>query len=200
MLASGLTTSHVYVEKLVQKGDTSMKNFILKLFFMLSLIALTIPVSFAEQNAKVMVLDFQLNDLTDLPNAPEELARIAYLSSTFKQKLVDSGVTLVPVSDQLNAELSQQSATYLFDRVEHAAKLAESSGADYLLIAVALKPTYLFVYPRILLVDIKTQKVVMAKASQLESSWLDKNTTARSAEKLANMVSEKLKELTRLAN
>lgn len=172
-----------------------MKNLVLKVIFFLCLIALTVPVTFAGAGAKVMALDFQLNDLTDLPNAPEELARIEYLSSAFKQKLVDNGVELVPVNDRLKAELSGQSATYLFDRVDYAAKLAEGSGADYLLIAVALKPTYLFVYPRILLVDIKTQKVVMAKASQLESSWLDKNTTARSAEKLADMVSEKLKEL-----
>lgn len=167
----------------------------LKVIFFVILLVLTTSAAFAGKDAKVMVLDFQLNDLTDLPNAPEELARIAYLSATFKQKLVDNGVALVPVNDRLKAELSANSPTYLFDRVEHAAKLAEGSGADYLIIAVALKPTYLFVYPRILLVDIKTQQVVLAKASQLESSWLDKNTTARSAEKLARMVSEKLQAL-----
>lgn len=177
-----------------------MKYAIFKAFFLFSLVALITPAAFAETGSKVMALDFQLNDLTDLPNAPEELARIDFLSSTFKQKLVDNGVELVPVNDRLKTEISGQSPTYLFDRVEHAAKLAEGSGADYLLIAVALKPTYLFVYPRILLVDIKTQKVVMAKASQLESSWLDKNTTARSAEKLANLVSEKLNELAEPAN
>lgn len=172
----------------------------LKVIFSLSLIALITPVAFAGPGAKVMVLDFQLNDLTDLPNAPEELARIEYLSSTFKQRLVDNGVEIVPVNNQLKTELSGQSPTYLFDRVEHAAKAAEGSGADYLIIGVALKPTYLFVYPRILLVDIKTQKVVMAKASQLESSWSDKNTTARSAERLADMVSEELKKLAGQAN
>ena len=55
-------------------------------------------------------------------------------------------------------------------------------------------------YPRLLLVDIKKREVVMAKATQLESSWSDKNTTARSAEKLADMVSEKLQELAGQAN
>ena len=177
-----------------------MRNLILKVIFFFSLIALIAPVAFAGPSAKVMVLDFQLNDLTDLPNAPEELARIEYLSSTFKQKLVDDGVEIVPVNDQLKAVLLAQSPTYLFDHVELAAKLAEGSGADYLFIGVALKPTYLFVYPRTLLVDIKTRKVVQARASQLESSWLDKNTTARSAEKLANMVSEELKKLAGQAN
>lgn len=177
-----------------------MKSLILKVIFLFSLIALITPVAFAGSGAKVMVLDFQLNDLTDLPNAPEELARITYLTSSFKQKLADNGVELVPVNDRLKATSAAQSPTYLFDHVDVAANLAEGSGADYLIIVVALKPTYLFVYPRLLMVDIKTQKVVMARASQLESSWSDKNTTARSAEKLANMVSEELTKLAGQAN
>ena len=172
-----------------------MKKLILEFIFTLSLIALIAPTAFAEPYAKVMVLDFQLNDLTDLPNAPEELARIEYLSSTFKQKLADNGVELVPVNDQLKLELSAHSATYLFDHVSHAAKLADGSGADYLIIGVALKPTYLFVYPRILMVDIKAQQVAYASYAQLESSWSDKNTTAHTAEILANKVSAKLREL-----
>lgn len=150
----------------------------------------------AEPIAKVMVLDYQLNDMTDLPNAPEELERIALLSSTYKQRLADNGVELVPVSEALKNAVANQSPTYLFDNVPNAAKMAEGSGADYLLIGVALKPTYLFVYPRILLVDIRAAEVVMARAAQLESSWSDENTTRRTAEKLADMVSAELKNLT----
>lgn len=150
---------------------------------------------FAQADSKMMVLDFQLNDLTDLPNAPEELARIAYLSSAFKQSLTDRGVALVAVNDSLKAALSAQSATYLFEHPDLAAKLAQGSGAEYLILGVALKPTYLFVYPRILLVDIKKQQVIFASYVQLESSWLDNNTTARSAQNLANKLVNKLKQV-----
>jgi len=45
-------------------------------------------------------------------------------------------------------------------------------------------------------VDIRTAEVVMARAAQLESSWSDQNTTKRTAEKLADMVSDELKTLT----
>jgi hypothetical protein len=172
-----------------------MKNLIVKLLITIYLFGLFSSSAFAETKPKVIVLDFQLNDLTDLPNAPEELARIAYLSATYKQQLLTMGVEVLPANDKLDSYLTTQSATYLFDNVEHAAILAAGSGADYLLIGVALKPTYLFVYPRILLIDIKTQKVVMAKAAQLESSWSDKNTTARTAEKLANIVSDALNKI-----
>jgi hypothetical protein len=177
-----------------------MKKLILHVMLLVGVIAGLTPAAYAEPSAKVMVLDFQLNDLTDLPNAPEELARITYLTNAFKQKLIDDGVALVPVNDRLTALTLAQSPTYLFDHTDVAANLAEGSGADYIIIAVALKPTYLFVYPRLLMVDIKTKKVVLAKASQLESSWSDTNTTARSAEKLATMVSEELKKLAGQAN
>jgi hypothetical protein len=172
-----------------------MKNLFIKIVLTLCMAGPIPATAFVEPIARVMVMDFQLHDLTDLPNAPEELARIAFLSSRYKEMLAENGVELIPVNEQIKSVVSSQSPTYLFDRVEQAAQLAEGSGADYLLIGVALKPTYLFVYPRILLVDIKSRKVVMARASQLESSWSDQNTTARTAEKLATMVSEELKKL-----
>src|SRR5688572_620102 len=85
----------------------------------------------------IMVLDFQLNDMTDLPNAPEELQRINDLTTIYKQKLADHNVEIIPVNEKLKAVTKTQSATYLFDNVETAATLAAGSGADYLLIGVA---------------------------------------------------------------
>lgn len=148
-----------------------------------------------EASIKLMVVDFQLDDRTDLPDAPEELARIRLLTETYRKNLESPGIALVPVNERIRAAVASQSATYLFDHAEYAAGLAEDSGADYLLINVALKPTYLFVYPRLLLVDIPARKVVLAKAAQLESSWSDPNTTIKTGEKLAQMVKARLKEL-----
>ncbi len=149
---------------------------------------------------KVMVLDFPLNDLTDLPNPPEELARIAYFNVAFKQKLVDDGVQIVPINDKIKAISATQSATYLFDHTDIAASLAEDSGADYILIGVAMKPTYLFVYPRLLLVDVKTKRKAFTSYVQMEGSWLEKTTTASSAKSLAKKVSAELKKLAAQAN
>ena len=144
---------------------------------------------------KVMVLDFPLSDLTDLPNPPQELARIAHFNDGFKQKLADNGVQIVPVNDKIKAIAAAQSATYLFDHTDIAASLAESSGADYIIIGVAMKPTYLFVYPRMLLVDIKTKRKAFTAYVQMEGSWLDKEHTASSAKNLANKVTAELKQL-----
>jgi hypothetical protein len=142
-----------------------------------------------------MVLDFPLNDLTDLPNPPEELARIAHFNVAFKQKLTDNGVEIVPVNDKIKAISAEQSATYLFDHTDIAAGLAEGSGADYILIGVAMKPTYLFVYPRLLLVDIKTKRKAFTAYVQMEGSWLDKDHTTASANNFANKVAVELRSL-----
>jgi hypothetical protein len=177
-----------------------MKHLMLKSIFILSFLGLVTQPSLAESPnkavlAKVMVLDFPLNDLTDLPNPPEEIARTADFNQYFKQQLVNEGVELVPVTDNITAVTTSQSATYLFDHPDIAADLAKDSGADYILIGVAMKPTYLFVYPRLLLVEIATKRKAFTAYVQMEGSWLEKTTTANSAQRLAEKVSNELKRL-----
>src|SRR5690606_26501450 len=147
------------------------------------------------QTPAVMVVGFNLDDRTGIPNPPEELERIALLTSSMKETLVQEGVTIVEPSAEIQRVNQDNSPTYLFDRVNEAADLAKGSGATYLLIAVALKPTYLFVYPRTLLVDIASGKVVQAKAFQLESSWSDPNTTVNTGKKIAKAIADELKVL-----
>lgn len=132
-----------------------MKNLILKYLISLGMIALLTQLAFAGSSVKVMVLDFPLNDLTDLPNPPEEIAHISKFNIAFKQKLIGDGAEIVPVNDQIKAIAAEQSTTYLFDHTDIVADLAKGSGADYIVIGLEMKPTYLFVYPRLLLVDVK---------------------------------------------
>lgn len=180
-----------------------MKNLMLKAILIISLLGLIVlPALAGAPNkalagnvlAKVMVIDFPLNDLTDLPNPAEELARIADFNLYFKQRLQDDGIALVPVTDNIKAIAAAQSATYLFDHPDIAAELAKDSGAEYILLGVAMKPTYLFVYPRLLLVEIKTKRKAFTAYVQMEGSWLEKSTTANSAQRLAEKVTNKLKE------
>lgn len=150
-------------------------------------------VSYSETKApKVVVLGFSLHDMTGIPDAPEEFKRIDLLTKTFNDQLGNKGVEVVQMTEKARAELSRQSPTYFYDNPATAVELNQEAGADFVLIGVAMKPTYLFVYPRLLLVDTKTKKVVMSKAAQLESSWTDENTTVRTGKKLAEVVKERL--------
>jgi hypothetical protein len=203
---------------------THVKNLIIKFIFLISLMSLfslaacavytangSTTISHASDSneakpnalaliGKVMVLDFPLNDLTDLPNPPQELARIAYFNASFKQKLTSDGVDIVPVNNKIKSISETQSATYLFDHADVAASLAEGSGADYIIVGVAMKPTYLFVYPRLLLVDVKTKRKAFTAYVQMEGSWLDNTTTSSSANRLADKVSKELKKMSLQAN
>ena len=167
---------------------------------LLALFALTfVHVSHsAEHSPKIVVLGFTLHDMTDLPNAPEEQKRIDLLTRTFTEQLRSKGVSLLPMSGQSATEMARHSPTYFYDNTDTAVALNKDTGADYLVIGVAMKPTYLFVYPRLLMVDMRTRKVVMSKAAQLESSWSDENTTIRTGEKLAQMVKDRLNLLQRV--
>lgn len=171
-----------------------MPKYLYKMLFPLLMVsALFAPAAHAE--AKVVVMAFELNDMTNLANAPEELQRIALLSKQFESSLKRLGVNVVPAGAQVGAEIEKHSPSYLYDNVGTAVELNRETGADYLVIGVALKPTYLFVYPRLIIVDVKTKSVVMSKAAQLESSWSDENTTIRTADKLAQVVKDRLQAL-----
>lgn len=146
----------------------------------------------AADGPKVAVIAFELNDMTGIPNAQEELQRVDLLSTKFNENLKSKGINIVPAGSKVKEEIERHSPTYLYDNIETAIDLNKDSGADFLLIGVAFKPTYLFVYPRLIMVDVKQKKVVMSKVSQLESSWSDQNTTIRTAEKLAQMVKERM--------
>lgn len=172
-----------------------MHRIVNKLLIILLSLGILGPALAAEDTPKVVVLAFELNDLTNLPNAPEELQRIELLSTKFKESLESKGVNVIPEGAKVKAEVEQHSPTYLYDNVDTAIELNKETGADYLVIGVALKPTYLFVYPRLILVDVKKRAVVMSKSAQLESSWSDKNTTIRTAEKLAQLIKDKVDQL-----
>jgi hypothetical protein len=157
------------------------------------LIILWSGMSYAADNApKVVIMAFELNDLTGIPDAPEEKTRVELLSKTFKDQLKDKGVEILPPSEKAKAEITRNSPGYFFDNTDTAVDINSEANADYIVIGVALKPTYLFVYPRLLMVDAKTKKVVMSKYAQLESSWSDENTTIRTGQKLAQFVKDRL--------
>ncbi len=93
-----------------------------RLVLMFGLVIMTSNVH-AESGA-VMVLDFQLDDHSDLPNAPGELESVRHLTSAFKE-IEGSGVKLVPVSENLRAIMDTESPSYLSERIESASAIAE---------------------------------------------------------------------------
>ncbi|MCB5191527.1 DUF2380 domain-containing protein [Methylobacillus arboreus] len=169
-----------------------MYRLFLRFIVFLFCINMVVPAAAGEGLPSVMFTEFQLDDRTGLPDPPEELARIQLLTETFEQMLAEKGVKVIPANDELKNIIASQSSNYLYDHPDLAASTAKASGVKYLIIAVAFKPTYLFVYPRLLLVDVNTGKVMMSKSAQLESSWTDKGTTINMGKKLAQALKDRI--------
>ncbi|WP_432745987.1 DUF2380 domain-containing protein [Methylobacter sp. G7] len=108
---------------------------------------------------RIAVLNFELHDITSLPNVPEELTRTASMKPLLEQaisKLGDFEIVQVSVNDQNAATAG---VGYLFNFNDVAAKLGKQSGADWIVVGIHSKPSFLFSYLMAHLVNVKTQNL-----------------------------------------
>lgn len=116
-------------------------------------------ITLAKGETRIAVLDFQLNDLTLLPNEPQELARTASIRPMLEDALDDlPGVHVVSV-DPTAAQAADAAVGYLFEHSEVAGRLGSDHGADWILVGRLHKPSFLFAYLMARLVNTSTGKV-----------------------------------------
>jgi hypothetical protein len=151
------------------------------------------------QAKKIMMVDFELRDVSPIPNVAEEVKRTTLIDSVIRKTLTSQGYTLIPACDALK-KAADQGNSYLYDRPEIAGKLGGECGADYVYMGQTWKPSFLFVFPQVQVVDTRAnltreQLVVVSRVVQLEASTLDENVTEAAAKKLALQIVEKLQSL-----
>src|SRR5690606_10902441 len=122
---------------------------------LLSLLALfSLPVS-AETG--IAVLDFELKDLTPMPRTPAELERTASVAPLLREALAeDGGYEMVMIDPEAQGEAGL-AVGYLFDPPALAAELGRQFGPDWTALRRLHKPSYLFAYLKVLLVNVETQ-------------------------------------------
>lgn len=145
---------------------------------------------------KIMAVEFELRDVSPIPNVSQEVERTALIDNVIKKALAASGYKIVPACDALKKAFEQGNG-YLYDRPEVAGKIGGECGADYIFMGQTWKPSFLFVFPQVQIVDTRKnltreQLVVVSRVVQLEASTLDKNVTELAAKKLATQIIEKL--------
>lgn len=143
-----------------------------------------------------MVVDFELRDVSPIPNVAAEVERTALVGRVINGILSEHGYQLMAPCDALK-KTGDQGMGYLFDRPEVAGKLGGECDADYVLMGQTWKPSFLFVFPQIQVVDTRTnltreQLVVVSRSVQLEAATHDTNVTEAAAKKLALQIIEKL--------
>lgn len=143
--------------------------------------------------SKVMVLDFELNDLTLYPNVEQEEARVASLAPLLRATLdrVDA-IDIVAPPDAAARE-SARGTGYVFERPAVAARLGRAVGADWVVSGRLHKASHLFVYLKAQLVDASDEGIAADFVVELKG-WGEK-LTRRGVDSLSLQIEEALASL-----
>lgn len=139
-------------------------------------------------DTRIAVLDFDLNDLTLLPRTPEELERTASVAPLLRAALAKKGgYELVTIDPEMQAK-ADVSFGYLFEHLDVAADLGRRFEVDWIAVGRVHKPSFLFVYLKVHLVNVKTQR--LAGDYVVEVKGYLKKLTERGAASLAEQIDQ----------
>jgi len=155
----------------------------------LTLLALTLSLlllSNADAAQRIAILNFELNDITSLPNTPQEQLRTASIQPLLELAISQTGdVEIIHINTE--AQLAANSSFgYLFRFNDLAAKLGEQFGADWIVVNQHSKPSFLFSYLMAHVINVKTQTLVASYAIELKGN--NEKVTQRGVKSLANKI------------
>jgi len=137
------------------------------------------------------VLDFELNDLTLLPNTDAERERTASLRPMLEQELREAGDVRVVEIDPAAVSEADAAFGYLFEHPEVTARLGAANGADWVVVGRLHKPSYLFVYLMARLVDTRSGEI--AEDLLVEIKGQQDVVSRKGIERLAQKLSTRLR-------
>jgi hypothetical protein len=141
---------------------------------------------------RIAVLDFELKDLTYIPGVPQEVERTGSVKPMLEEELQKAGYKLIaiPVDAQKQATAG---VGYLFDHHDMAAQLAKKYNADYVIVGRLHKPSFLFMYLMVHLVDVKQQRLIADYSSEVKGG--EKKLTRKGVESLVVKINDTFKGL-----
>ena len=113
----------------------------------------------AFSDTRITVLDFELHDLTLLPGTAEELQRTASVAPLLREALVNKGgyeLVAIPLATQTEANAA---FGYLYEHPRVAAALGRRAEVDWIAIGRIHKPSFLFAYLKVRLVNVETEQL-----------------------------------------
>ncbi|MCF6202684.1 MAG: DUF3280 domain-containing protein [Methylococcaceae bacterium] len=123
------------------------------------LIGITLNAS-ATDVTKIAIFDFELNDITSLPNVPEEIIRTASFKPLLESEFQKTGKYEIIQIDEQDYRAENSGLGYLYKFHDIAGSLGEKFGADWVVIGQHSKPSFLFSYLMVNVVNVKTKKLV----------------------------------------
>jgi len=155
--------------------------------------ALLLCLGFTDVAAKprIAVLDFELKDLTLLPRIPTEITRTASIKPMLENELKKSGYEIVSITQDAQQQASA-GIGYLFDHPDVAAQLGHKFGADYALVGRLHKPSFLFFYLMVHLVDVKKEALIGEYLYEVKGS--EQELVTRGVEDITEKITKTLRE------
>lgn len=148
--------------------------------------------SSAVAETSIAVLDFELNDLTGVtPTPKDELVRSASLAPSLRDDLEKKGYQLIQISKEEQTK-ANSSFGYLYNHPDEAAKLGNRFGVDVVVVGLIHKPSFLFAYLKVRLVNVKSAKPLGERVVEIKGSA--KKVTERGIVNLANQIDETIKQ------
>jgi len=142
---------------------------------------------------KILVLDFELNDLTMNPNLSAEQNRTDSLRPLLSSKLsYDHKHTIMDLDQDLR-DAENKGKGYLFDRPSVTARMGATAGADWVVTGRLHKASFLFVYMKSQLIEVASGKVKADFVVEIKG-WEPRLTT-KGVETLALQIDESLLKL-----
>lgn len=118
---------------------------------------------------RIAVLDFELNDITSLPNMQAELQRTSTMAPLLIETLNRGHYQTVNVPGELQ-KAANGSFGYLFRFPDEAAKLGQQQQVDWIVVSQHSKPSFLFSYLWVYLIDVSSQATVARYDIELKGS------------------------------
>lgn len=119
---------------------------------------------------RLAITDFELNDITSLPNTQQERVRTASMKPLLEQALIEAGnFTIVPI-DAAAQSAGMPEFNHLFKFDDAAADLGKQSGADWIIVNQHSKPSFLFSYLMAHVINVKTGRQIASFDIELKGN------------------------------
>jgi len=147
----------------------------------------------ASELKRIAILDFELNDLAGItPTPQDELERTASIAPLVRDALSKKGGYEIVSIDSQEQMKANSGFGYLFDHPDEAAKLGHRFGADWVAVGRIHKPSFLFAYLKVHLVNVNSERWVGDYV--VEVKGVAKQVTERGAARLAEQIDQTLKQ------
>lgn len=134
----------------------------------------------------IVVLDFELHDLTLTPGIDAEQQRTASIAPMLRRILdTEYGFELAAIdSDAQNA--ADKGSGYLFEHHDAAAELGREVASDWVVVGRVHKASFLFVYFKALVIDTKTERPIANLTVEVKGT--QERLTKKGVEALAEQI------------